>query len=923
MWNNFSVSIEKRKFIYFSGLLLVALLFFGSARVFAAFPALDYQGGWWSPNHNYISNNVYMQHVVSRDGYTDIYSSKLEIYSRDPEITVEIFGADICTNQPSYTTDEFFTSSSSARANMSATYSVGPATDLVSPTPKIGVETRGGTPGTVTTSGKYKGSSCTSANARRVVTARSNVYDRTLGRYVYNFVASIGSQSGVVNGFRIRAMGTTNPYDGMFISPESANGSGGLAAAKAFGIEAGYPRQDNNNPGASSTYATFSYPFVANCDLAAPGASAITLYDDDNGNSSVQSSTKFNVRILRTDVSPVQVIAFTPTFPSGGSATGADANGYRTITTPDTSYSYLNFNMVASGTYRFDVRNLYQDNTLQISLPGIASPAERNCPQPATLDGVKMDSNFGATIYGGNITGAFSGMNTTVAGKSDAENPFLFNGSKSIPVSDFRGKAYSVRLASAVPAGWQLRGYKICGSNEGTCTNAYLADGNNILTPSKDASGRFYFNKTFLPGVAYHMRWVFMPTVAINCVQPPLFSPENPDTFTTFNLTAGVEFGTYIPVNPRIRLTALNEAKTITYPTATRPDQNLLAGASSTTFTGLRLTDGMKYVFRWTYQDSLQTVTCERTKAFGFQPYVEIFGGDFLAGGGSRTGGSLAGVQSWNHNNDPPAGLGSDYGGAGTTHAVLASGDIQYFASGRDTWLGGWFPENLSFSNQGAAVNKSNGLYGGSFTAVPLKTSYYEQANDQDGIIEHDGENVVNVGALSSGIHRYTGDISLYGTVGLGRTVTVITNGDVLISTAGGANLGYAAYAAISEIPRLNVYTQVGDIMVAAGVNEIHGVFAAGGNFYSCTVESPLNPIDYSELGVSANNTACFTQLKIYGSVHAEELILARTRDTHRKPGAIPAEVIIYSPELWLGQSGSSSPAAVTMNSYIGLPPIL
>jgi len=919
MWNNFSVSIEKRKFIYFGGLLLVALLFLGSARAFAAFPALDYQGGWWGPNHNNISNNAYMQHVVSRDGYTDIFNSKLKIYSRDPRITVEIFGADLCTNQPSYTTDEFFTTSSSARSDMAVSYRVGPATDIVG---QIGVEVIGATPATVSTSGSYKGSSCTSANARRVVTARSNVYDETLGRYVYSFVATAGSQSGYVNGFRLRALGTVNPYDGMLISPEAASGGGGLAAARAFGIEAGYPRGDNNNPGANSTYTTFSYPFVPNCGLVAPGASTITLYDDDNSNTSFQTSTKFSIRVLRTDVSPAQVIPFTSiTLPSGGSATAADANGYITVTTPDTSYSYLNFNMVATGTYRFDVRNLYQNNTLQISLPGIASPVERNCPQPATLDGVKMDSNFGATVYGGNITGAFSGMNTTVAGKSDADNPFNFTGTKSIPVTDFDGKLHTVRLASAVPAGWQMRGYKICGSNSASCTNAWLADGNNIIVPSKDGSGFFRFNYNFLPGVQYHMRWIFMPTVAINCAQPPIFSPADPDSQTMFDLTVGVEYGTYTPVNPRIRLAILNESKTLA--AGSRPDQNLAPGVSTTTFTGLipPFLFGQAYWYMWIYTDSLQTVSCEHKVVFGFRPFLSVVGGDFFAGG--KTDGTKSGVQSWNRNNNgnPPAAW-ADYGGAGSTHAILASGEINYFSTGRKVELGAWYPDTLAFSNSGATVNEANGLYGGGFEAVPLRTDFYEQANDQTDVIDETGS-VADVSTLSSGIHRYAGDITLYGTVPAGRDITVITNGNVLISASAGPRVAYAPYTSVVQIPRLNVYTQNGDIMVASGVTEIRGVYVAGRNFYSCTVESPLNAISYSELGLGANFSTCNTTLKIYGSVQADELIFSRTAGSYRTPWSPPAEEIIYSPELWLGNSSSGGAGVVNLNSYIGLPPIL
>ncbi len=932
MWNNVSVALEKHKLLYFAGLVVFAVVLLSSGKAFAAFPDPAYEGYWWSPNHgnsvangttyNFITDDAYMQHVVSYDGFTDILDTTLKIYSTDPYISVEVFGADLCTNQPSYTTDEFFPA---PKWGMYTSFNLGPADD--EPSARTGVYaitgvTRAASPPQY---GNYK-TGCTADNSKRTLEARSNIYDETMGMYVFNFRAAVGATApkGFINGFRIRALRNTVSTSGIVISQDPGQG------AEHFGLETGYPRQDNSNPDASTTYPNYAVPFVPDCEMTTVASKYVTIYDDDNNDSTVQGSRLFKVKVERTNGADANVPFTNITGEINAGAMTPDASGYYTVIGGNKRNVRLYFNMDPNQGYIFRVLDLFQDNTLQISLPSTTSPVGRNCPEPATLSGVKIDDTTPGPTYVKDHTGPYKDtgvrvkrgplpVDTTIVSSTD--NPFSF--SDSIPITrPVTGNEYTVKL-DAIPPGWAVIGATICDSMAASCNNDWLADKNNIGTRTGTSfQWRFYSNKT------YHMRWIFTPDSTLNCEQLR-FAPD-PDLYTPFTFTSRVFFNpsTYSPLNPTLSLRVVNASNAQVF--------NATAAAVSPSAGGVERTSGVinlstapnagpagNYTFSSTYLDSSGiTMTCNQTVYVGYKPYVNVLGGDIWAG---SAGGAAANIRSWNNDNMGSTGW---LPGAGAQHAALASGSTTSFSTAR--LLGGGLsaPAALGFANNLANANVAGAKYGAAFAHVPNRTDYY--AMYESAATPVSGTSL-NLGSLTeSGTYIYAdpGDLRITGTLGRdasgnGLDVKILSAGNAIL--LGSPTLGYEAYASFAQIPRLSVFTASNkNIMVAQSLTEIHGIFATGpgGKFFSCAINVSNTPVSYAEVGT--NFDACRNPLKIYGSVQADELVLSRTYSSLRAPGSVPAEEFVYSPELWLARPGGSGGGdALEYRSYIGLPPIL
>lgn len=137
---------------------------------------------------------------------------------------------------------------------------------------------------------------------------------------------------------------------------------------------------------------------------------------------------------------------------------------------------------------------------------------------------------------------------------------------------------------------------------------------------------------------------------------------------------------------------------------------------------------------------------------------------------------------------------------------------------------------------------------------------------------------------------------------------TVYVSGDVYIS----GNITYnssASYSSIDDIPSYRLIVKGGNIYVGSNVTELHGLFVAmpvgsnGGKFYTCGQQyGPPTQAMLQFGGACGDN-----KLTVYGSVIADEIKLTRSKGTLEEAstndppdGGKPAEVFIYSPELWL-----------------------
>ena len=314
------------------------------------------------------------------------------------------------------------------------------------------------------------------------------------------------------------------------------------------------------------------------------------------------------------------------------------------------------------------------------------------------------------------------------------------------------------------------------------------------------------------------------------------------------------------------------------------------------------------YALTWSARDSsgISVSGCATPAIIaGDQPYFQVQG-DILGGfGGFDAATSI--IASWNSNNSA-----DNYRGAGTTLAAIAGTQINSFV----TSSANNSPSRLAFANTPASVSPPK--YGGGFTALPSEPDYYSNAS---GTTQNCSSSTLSVASLVSGLYSCTGNITLNGgQLVAGTNVTIRTTGNIFIA----GNITYAPYS-LTNIPRLNVITKGGNIIVSSTVTEMHGVFVAQkgtantGLFYSCGGSLSI------PYGYTTNDAQCITNtLTVYGSVIADKLILGRTQGSWHDLSSQPAETFIHSPETWLSKPASSGTTTKTkFDSYISLPPVL
>lgn len=531
-------------------------------------------------------------------------------------------------------------------------------------------------------------------------------------------------------------------------------------------------------------------------------------------------------------------------------------------------------------------------------------------PIEAYLDGVNIDDS-GTGKYGGNLipSGAVK-VSVSDAG-SDSRNPFNFDnssgGGDAIPAGN-----RTVSINSA-PPGWVVLGYSIC-KDGGSCDSAWLSS--NIT-----GGGAKSFRFNFAAGVRYHMRWMFQQIKA-SCVThtlPPLMIVGTPTTFTvTSSLTFWDSSQFSAGNNPALKVQVRGPGSTAPFVLdMTIPKAGYtVSGSKPATVTSSVITFTPPapgtYYMQWSLGGGgIAGATCPSTNDgnwsnpaqgdAGYAPYFTSTGGDILSADNTANA-----IKSWNGDNQN--GLG--YAGAGSQMAALARGDISSFVTG--TGLSSFGAgSGLAFANTTASGTK----YGGGYTVPVFVPGGIPAASKP-----------LPTGSLSNlttGVYTQSGDVSIDGTLKPGQNVTIyVTSGNVRIA----GNINYAPYGNLSQVPRLTVIVQNGNIYVDSAVTELHGVFSANGgsasgNFYSCS--TGFTPVDMK----GDNYATCNHKLTVYGSVAANKLVLSRTYGNLVAAGAVPAqpaEDFVFSPELWLAlppnAGGLNTPGFA---SYISLPPVL
>jgi len=340
-------------------------------------------------------------------------------------------------------------------------------------------------------------------------------------------------------------------------------------------------------------------------------------------------------------------------------------------------------------------------------------------------------------------------------------------------------------------------------------------------------------------------------------------------------------------------------------------------------------------------------------------PYLSVIGGDVAAGPGFGVACTSAMASILGANRGASAG----FYGSGSQLGAFSLGRITDFATNTtlnsatgtgssSSGASALQPSGLAFSNNGASAT----VYGTTFGKDPADDpvdnpswcvpNYYANAlraipapaTLSGGIFD---QSTVD-GPLSSGKpYTYTGTLTIgqSGPLTLGGAspgrIMLVVNGDVIIKN----NIIYNGYnytsgaTQISAVPQFQLLVN-GNIYVDKGVATLDGFYAAqgsGGTIYTCAsgqkyltgVAGDVSPNAQQDAAYYAD---CKTQLMVHGSLAARHYKLLRTGGNLQTVGSlsnVPAEQVVYGPELWLGDLGGAIAGSGPYDSITSLPPIL
>ena len=302
------------------------------------------------------------------------------------------------------------------------------------------------------------------------------------------------------------------------------------------------------------------------------------------------------------------------------------------------------------------------------------------------------------------------------------------------------------------------------------------------------------------------------------------------------------------------------------------------------------------------------------------KPYIRAYGGDIMAGNAPPTTTNCtpwdAMIVGWNRR------TAGGWSGAASQYGIYAYNVITDFATSLNSAAAG-SPSGLAFAN--TTIDPPNGSFGGSFGPLPCMPDFY--AALPNGATDLPAN--PNVGTLPSGTYKSAPASALTlagGSLPANKRITIYVLGDVFINS----DISYndAGGWSVATIPQFRLIVS-GNIYIGNTVARLDGQYVAQrnspttGNLRTCATGAFLIPLDGT---LYAN---CNLKLTINGSIVGKQILPLRTFGTLSQStagetgaGGAAAEVINYTPALWLvqpnGQAGSAD-----YDSIISLPPVL
>lgn len=295
------------------------------------------------------------------------------------------------------------------------------------------------------------------------------------------------------------------------------------------------------------------------------------------------------------------------------------------------------------------------------------------------------------------------------------------------------------------------------------------------------------------------------------------------------------------------------------------------------------------------------------------KPIVQAFGGDVAVGQGLAVNGVCS--QAASHIVAWPRGIGRGYTAAGTQLGTFSSGRTDGFSSAMARGLAAAPPNGFTFGSNGIGANGQAEDFGGNYaigTCIPDRYSGVSSITDSS--VRGNLSAAITSSPAEGGSYKVSSGHLGGGTLPKSKKLTLYIDGDVVIN----ADIGYdrSGWGSINEIPALAVVAS-GNIYINKSVGTLSGLYAAGGDIYTCTNDS--RPIT----GIARWSECRDKELTVYGSLVARKVILGRSSGTAIQNGP-PGERFVYLPELWQAQSKKPDPNTnIIYNSIVSLPPVL
>jgi hypothetical protein len=741
-----------------------------------------------------------------------------------------------------------------------------------------------------------------------VIPAANFVLDGATGYWYTNISAALTSPFTSLN---YRMFRLTAPANGLI---------GYSSAAANHFTEGNTERCDPPPVGTKQTgcgrYFNYNLPFAPACNVAS-GQTNVQILDSDNPGSA--SDFGAQPRVFTVQIRDTTTGALVPATFSGGWGNGQTA--------------VFTFNFTQFHKYELLLNGVYANNVLQFHLPFDSINTRVSCPAGAITSSAAVACT------------SIQGYMYDAGDPSTAMQYFVYVNPPAGTPTSYTSSA----VAPPATSGFRGPGNANLPNPPGTPAGVPANHGFDI-----DTSTLQTFN--YKGDWAANTYWIYARSSAGNLVRigaltvPACGKVTCDSTMTSFNGSLGVggslTFKVWVAITGADTLppgakfaVSINGPVNQAYaPGVASPPPGVLPGnvtSANMTFTP---TVGGTYTPNWSYFG----VACTGQPVIAsYHPYFTVLGGDTAAGITTDSGvtscsqissGSVEGdaaiVRSWNFDGTPAG----NYFGAGGKDGVFALGQISSFISGLNplavptpasaiqTSLTN--PYNVSFSNT-ASVNTAQAKYGGSFGQYGYcAADYVYQANQRTNKTSPGGSTFTITPGTPSGTYTFGGGVTVQGSLSPGQRISVVADGDVIIAN----NISYpAGVASTDDVPYFEILT-TGSIYVDNGVTNLYGFYdAQGGKFATCA----------NGTSESADYDTCVSALTIDGAVSALSIHFDRTfgnlNPIPGKPnGAKPAEIIRYSPALWIGAMGEckSDPTLCPSGGFpydaiTALPPVL